>query len=250
MNENILISITGGIVTIIVTWITSYYTVIFPKKKEIEELNKKIKQSKEKNELLKNQIDTLMSNNEIVSTGVAIGYFNNFIKRIFNKLNEGNQIQIELLDKNVKKEQPLDEVKRKYYFFNEKEVRFVVVLPADLTSARLKDADSYEKTKTKATLIGKGEKRDFPFFCDIVNDKELVIYDYPNPFDGVRKFISMDDRYGYKKDGNIVVDRETETNAPERHKCEIENFKNTIIKMSNADDNVSIVNKIDFKSLK
>ncbi|MEO1031420.1 MAG: STING domain-containing protein [Bacteroidota bacterium] len=245
MNENILTSIITGIVTIIVTLIA----VIFPERRKIKKLKGEIKEKDKQIELQNNRINTLSTNNEIVSTGVAIGYFNNFIKRIFNKLNEGNKVEIKLYQKHETQEQVLDNADRKSYSFNEKEVRFVVVLPADLTPGRLKDADNFEKSKTKALLMGKGEKRHFSFFCDIVNDRELVIYDYPNPFDAVRKFIYMDNRYGYKRDGNVVVDRESETNAPERHKREIENFKSTIIKMSKVDDNVSIVNKIDFKSL-
>jgi len=233
MNENILISIITGVVTIVATWIASYYTAIFPKKKEIEDLKKK-----------------LTSNNEIVSTGVAIGYYRNFIKRIFNKLDEGNRIEVKLYLKGETEEQVLEDANRTTYSFNEEQVNMTVVLPKDLTTPRLYDAEEYEKGKTKALLMGKNKERHFSFFCEIVNNERLEIYDYPNPFDAVRWFISLDDRYGVKKEGAILKNMETNSKQPERHEVEIINFKSTIEHLTQIDLNKSIINKIKFYQLK
>lgn len=251
MNDNLITTIITEIVTIVATWITSYYASIFPKKKEIEKLKKKLTDKDKQMELHHiERIDTLSNTNEIVSTGVAIGYYRNFIKRIFNKLDEGNRIEVKLYLKGETEEQVLQDTNRTTYFFNEEQVNITVLLPKDLTTPRLYDAEECEKEKTKALLIGKNKERHFSFFCEIVNNERLEIYDYPNPFDAVRWFISLDDRYGIKKEGAILKNMETNSKQSERHEVEIINFKSTVEHLTQIDLNKSIINKIKFYQLK
>jgi len=119
---------------------------------------------------LKQLIQTIEARNKestlqlLPSTGLAIGYFENFVLPVCRELARNGKIKVGDSEVDLKTT----------------EFCFRIVLPKSLSDASIEGAKKFCKQKGVQDYQLKGASRSFPFFVDTkLENKRLVFYDYP-----------------------------------------------------------------------
>jgi hypothetical protein len=161
--------------------------------------------------------------NLTVSTGVAIGYYYNFIKPIFEKLTVNDEIEI-----SIDSEKPGDpEIKRTFKTDN---VEIQIILPSELTKAGIEEMRDHAKRFLKGNVLRKNGLRDFAikFFTDDKNDR-LIIVDVANPLNGVGQYLAnLAEFKSIITTNGVIIDGEDTQEFRMRQRKEIDNFTEVI----------------------
>lgn len=184
---------------------------------------KRKKVTKEK-EQLQNEV------NHIPSTGVAIGYYYNFVIRVFEKLKEA-KLLISISDGDDNKEN--DPIKE----FDREDIRFKIVIPKSLKVDSMEEAKHKARSFNKGNILGKVSKteKERDFGINFMNDDspdKIIILDFPTPLNAVREYLLRDPRFvsTIGADGKLSSQEYDESDEWKKvEKEEIENFKNTIL---------------------
>ncbi|MEO1031421.1 MAG: STING domain-containing protein [Bacteroidota bacterium] len=141
---------------------------------------------------------------ELVSDGLAVGYFYNFVKRMFDNLT---------LNSEIKK----DEI---VYPLSYDDISLDVIIPTALTESNIERCKEYVFGNNEVWLsIERG--RDMSFFVKDLNINNKKVIDFPTTLGSIIEFLRIDiDNLS----GFIDVDIESQE-WKEREKLEIDKFK-------------------------
>lgn len=163
--------------------------------------------------------------NLTVSTGVAIGYYYNFIKEVFLILGVNDEIAISVEKKDSKNNE--EDFKRS---FKSDKVEIQIILPPELTGGGIAAMHSRAAIFRKGGIIRKEGIRNFDIklFIDNENDR-LIIVDTATPLNGVRHYLENLDEYKntITQEGSIQ-DRQDTQEFRIRQRREISNFEAVI----------------------
>lgn len=175
-----------------------------------------------------------------VSTGLAVGYYYNFVKPVFEIL-EVTEIRLDI----NKKDSNESEGKRK---FDSDLVEIEIIIPRELSAPAMQQAQKEAYSKRKGTILRKKDKRNFTINFTMDNDGRLTIIDVPNPLNGVRQYIENLDEFKdvFTESGERINNTQTEK-FRQRQKDEIKNFQDAILDFTRREGHAS--NKIKFKIL-
>lgn len=172
---------------------------------------------KRKNSSLQKQVDL------IASTGVALGYYYNFIVSIFSKLRE-TKLRIEVYENDA-------EIPTKIEEFDIENVELNIILPNDLQIESMNYAIRKMRSYKKGNIISKGSERNFGInFMYLSNDK-IAILDFPKPLNAVREHMIADPRFANLLENNGKFGNKGVFNSDEwkkQEQIELENFVATI----------------------
>jgi len=145
--------------------------------------------------------------NELISDGLAVGYFYNFIKRMFDSLSPNSEVRIENTN----------------YPFPYEDVSLEVVIPNALTNSDIEKCKEFVFRNNEVRLtIERG--RDMSFFVESLQNKSKKVVDYPTTIGSIIEFLKIDTD---SLSGFLEVDIESE-DWKEREKLEIEKFKSIL----------------------
>lgn len=175
-----------------------------------------------------------------VSTGLAVGYYYNFVKPVFEIL-EVTEIRLDI----NKKDSNESEGKRK---FDSDLVEIEIIIPRELSAPAMQQAQKEAYSKRKGTILRKKDKRNFTINFTMDNDGRLTIIDVPNPLNGVRQYIENLSEFKdvFTESGERINNTQTEK-FRQRQKDEIKNFQDAILDFTRREGHAS--NKIKFKIL-
>jgi hypothetical protein len=161
--------------------------------------------------------------NLTVSTGVAIGYYYNFIKPVFEKLRVNDEIEI-----SIDKEKPEDtELKRTFQSDN---VEIQIILPSELTKGGIEAMRDQANKFRKGNVLRKNGLRDFAikFFTDDGNNR-LIIVDVANPLNAVGQYLANLTEYkSIITAEGVIIDGQDTQEFRIRQRKEIDNFTEVI----------------------
>jgi len=224
MDNTILVAIITGVASVITTLITVWVPT--------RQRNKKLKTQ---NNELKQKIDFM------ASTGVAIGYYFNFIEMVYKIIDENKTVKLELYDAN----KSISSVKE----FDSDKVRMEVIIPRSLDGSAFVAASAVRDACKKGDIVRVGNKRNFGINYTIQDMDSLVAVDMPGPLSAVEKYLKKlpefsdtinpeSGQFENKSDGEAYRKRQN---------GEIENFIRTIKKL--IEDNRYAINKVTFRQL-
>ena len=227
MDNAILVPMITGVVAIITTLITVWLP--------IRQKNKELKDLKAKNQDLTKKVE------HMASTGVAIGYYFNFIEMVYKVMEESSTIKLEVYDGN----KGISETRE----FESDKVRMEVIVPRALEGAAFVAAGKERDAHKKGDIVRVGTKRNFGINYTVQDNDTLVVVDMPGPLSAVEKFLKQ------LPDFNDTIDPETnkyiiksDSEAYRKRQLdEIENFIHTITKL--IGDNRYAINKVTFRRL-
>ena len=173
-----------------------------------------IKRDKEE---LQEQVDT------IASTGVAIGYYYNFIVSVFSKLRE-HVLRIEIYQDNTN-------IIEKTVEYDSEDVELQIIMPNDLQVESMNRAIKKMRIHRKGNIVSKGSERNFGINFMYGNDGKLIILDFPKPLNAIREYMFKDPRFTnlLNKRGELNNQQIFDSQLWKNHeKRELANFENTI----------------------
>jgi hypothetical protein len=224
MDNTVLVALITGIISVITTLITVWLPI------------------RQKNKELKSQnLELLKKVEHLASTGVAIGYYFNFIEMVYKIIDESDTIKLEVYDSN----KSITEIKE----FNSNKVRLEIIIPRSLEGSSFVAAAGIRDQYQKGDILRVGTKRNFGINYSIQDEATLVIMDMPGPLSAVEKFLrQLPDFRDYidPETGRVIVKNNNEL-FRKRQSEEIENFINTIKIL--IEDNRYAVNKVTFRQL-
>jgi hypothetical protein len=138
------------------------------------------------------------------STGLAIGYFQNFILPVCQALTVTQNVKINDSDNAIGKGN----------------FKFLVVLPSTLSDASMEGARKFTKKRNAQEFVLKTNTRSFPFFVDSrVENGNVIFYDYPTTLRASHEAIkiALAGPYLGAGDRHAILDKK-----------EIENFQRTL----------------------
>lgn len=206
MDPKIISAIIAACVTLIVTFIPLLFKYWSEKKKYKKELA---------------TADAKV--NLTVSTGVAIGYYYNFVKLVFEKLRVNDEIEI-----SIDKENPEDVVVKRT--FKSDNVEIQIILPSELTKSGIEMMRNHAKKFRKGNVLRKDGLRDFSIklFTDDGNDR-LIIVDVANPLNAVGQYLAnLADYKSIITPDGVILDGKDTQEFRNRQRKEIDNFTEVI----------------------
>lgn len=151
---------------------------------------------------LKQLVETISARNQesslqlLPSTGLAIGYFENFITPVCQELANSKTISLEEVEIDVSKGN-----------FN-----LTIVLPKTLSDASIEGAKKFCKEKGVKEFSLRTSVRSFPFFVDsALQNGRLVFYDYPTTLRASHESVQLalaGPYIGYGKYHSVLDDKE------------------------------------------
>lgn len=138
---------------------------------------------------------------ELVSDGLAIGYFYNFIKKIFDNITHTSEV------KKGNDKFP--------FIYNH--VLLEVIIPKTLNKSDIEKCNQLVLENDKVVLSIK-DGRDLSFFIENLKQKNIKIIDYPTTIDSLIEFLKIDSN-------NLDIKSEE---WKEKEKLELNKFKNTL----------------------
>ena len=147
---------------------------------------------------------------EFLPTGMAVGYYYNFIKPILEELKVAGQLEV-----SISKKGSNDEEFR--HAFPSGKVQIRILIPTELTEQKLDEADDFAAQFRKGNILRKGSKRNFAIRLSIDDAENLVIQDVARPLNAVRKYIE-----------NLPSFKEDSQERRDRLKSETANFTKSI----------------------
>ena len=162
----------------------------------------------------------------IASTGVALGYYYNFVVDIFTKLKEA-KLKIKIYKEGTTETETVRE-------FDTEDVRLQVIIPNNLKIESINKAIATMRTHRKGDIISKGTNRNFGINFRFDGVDKIIILDFPKPLNAIREHLLLDPQFagGIGKDGKLrslpILDSEAWKKAEQE---ELENFKDTIYEL-------------------
>jgi hypothetical protein len=152
-----------------------------------------------------------------VSTGLAVGYYYNFIRPVFERLTVAGEIKVSI-------NQPGSDAEAARRTFKTDNVELQIIFPAELTEAAFRAAQDATKKFRKGSVLGKNGERDFAIQLTTAEaDTRLVIQDVASPLKAVRQYLQhLDEFKDALTENGGVADRSPKFH--ERQTKEIENF--------------------------
>lgn len=181
----------------------------------------------------------------IASTGVALGYYYNFVVDVFTKLKE-TKLKVEIYKDDATEIENIRE-------FDTDDVRLQVIMPDNLKIDSMNKALDKMRTHRKGDIISKGASRNFGINFRFDGEDKIIILDFPKPLNAIREHLLLDPQFvgSIGKDGKIssssVLDSEEWKKA---EKEELENFKNTIFELMRRGRIDEGQHKIEFVNVK
>jgi hypothetical protein len=142
-----------------------------------------------------------------VSSGLATGYYYNFIKGLF----EEAKISVNLDTGSVQE------------FDTSTQVTLEIIIPSKLDDATIKIAERFAAKGNKTGIISRGTKRPFTIFYND-NNNAIKIVDAANPINALSLYV--DNLKEYKGSDTTTEDKLAKKQIAER-----DNFKKTIINL-------------------
>lgn len=173
---------------------------------------------KRKNVTLQKQVDN------IASTGVALGYYYNFVVNVFSKLRE-HVLRVEIYKDNSNE---LETVKE----FNSDDVELHIIIPENLQIHSMNSAIKKMRIHRKGDIVSKGSERNFGINFMYNDDGKLIILDFPKPLNAIREHMIKDPKFANLLNSNGTLGNEDvfESREWRKHeKKELENFQKTIL---------------------
>lgn len=144
---------------------------------------------------------------ELVSGGLAIGYFYNFIKKIFDNITHTSEVK---------------KGNNKFPFIYN-HVLLEVIIPKTLNKSDIEKCNQFVLENDKVFLSIEGG-RDLSFFIENLKHKNIKIIDYPTTIDSLIEFLRIDSNNFFKYNDLDVGSEEWK----EKEKLELDKFKNTL----------------------
>jgi len=194
---------------------------------------------KRKNKKLEDEVK------HIASTGVALGYYYNFVVDVFTKLKE-TKLKIEIYKDDATEIESTRE-------FDSDDVRLHVILPENLKIESMNLALDKMRAHRKGDIISKGANRNFGINFRFDGDNKIVILDFPKPLNAIREHLLLDPQFigSLGKDGKIsgigILDSKEWKKAEQE---ELKNFKTTIRELMKRGRIDEGQHKIDFVNVK
>jgi hypothetical protein len=176
-----------------------------------------------------------------VSTGLAVGYYYNFVKPVFEIL----EVTEMTVDINRKGSNDVESTRR----FESEHVDIEIIIPRELSKPAIRQAQDAAYTYRKGTILRKKDKRNFTinFFIDEDNDR-LTIVDVANPLNGVLEYLENLNEFKYIfTDSGERVNNSSSDKFRERQAKEIRNFQEAILDFTKNEGYAA--NKIKFRPL-
>ncbi|PPK87244.1 hypothetical protein CLV84_0181 [Neolewinella xylanilytica] len=159
----------------------------------------------------------------IASTGVAIGYYYNFIVSVFSKLKE-HVLRIEIYEDNTNTIEKVVE-------YESEDVELHIIMPNDLQINSMNHAIKKMRIHRKGNIVSRGSERNFGINFMYGENGKLLILDFPKPLNAIReymfklpKFVSLLNENGELNDNNLF-----ESPIWQQHEDrELRNFEKTI----------------------
>ena len=112
---------------------------------------------------------------DIISDGLAVSYFYNFVKRMFDNLHKNSEVKS----------------KNKTYRFTYDKVSLTIIIPSVLTTTEIERCQNYVFEKKEARLIiDRG--RDMSFFIEDLETLKKTIVDFPTTIGSLIEFFKID----------------------------------------------------------
>ncbi len=168
-------------------------------------------------EILQEQVET------IASTGVAIGYYYNFIVSVFSKLRE-HVLRIEVYKDNTN-------IIEETVEYGSEDVELQIIMPDDLQIESMNRAIKKMRIHRKGNIVSKGSERNFGINFRYGNDGKLLILDFPKPLSAIREYMFRDPKFSnmQNKRGELNNQQIFDSRLWMDHeKRELKNFENTI----------------------
>lgn len=144
---------------------------------------------------------------ELISDGLAVGYFYNFIKRMFDSLSSNSEVKTG--DAN--------------YPFPYEDVLLEILIPNTLTDSNIEKCKELVYRNNEVRLsIERG--RDMSFFVENPTKKPKKVVDFPTTIDSIIEFLKID---ADNLSGFLEIDRESE-DWKERENLEVDKFKSIL----------------------
>lgn len=144
---------------------------------------------------------------ELISDGLAVGYFYNFIKRMFDSLSQSSEVRTETM---------------KYPFAYE-DVSLEVIIPKALTASEIQKCKEFVFDSDEVRLpIEMG--RDMSFFVQSLANESKKVVDFPTTIGSIVEFLKIDTE---SLSGFLEVDIESK-DWKERQSLELEKFKSIL----------------------
>lgn len=162
----------------------------------------------------------------IASTGVALGYYHNFVVDVFTKLKE-TKLKIIIYKDNSTEVETIKE-------YDSDDVRLQVIMPDNLSIEAMNQALATMRLHRKGDIVSKGATRNFGINFRFDGDHGIVILDFPKPLDAVRKHLLLDPQFisSIQKDGRLSGEGVLESDAWKKaEQEELANFKSTIFEL-------------------
>lgn len=172
---------------------------------------------KKKNVNLQEQVDN------IASTGVALGYYYNFVVNVFSKLRE-HVLKVEIYKDNSNE---LEEIKE----FNSDNVELHIIMPENLQIDSMNSAIKKMRIHRKGDIVSKGSERNFGINFMYDEEGKLIILDFPKPLNAIREHMIKDPKFANLLNSRGTLGNEDvfESREWRKHeKKELENFIRTI----------------------
>ncbi|PRY20620.1 hypothetical protein CLV58_1572 [Spirosoma oryzae] len=174
------------------------------------------------------------------STGVAIGYYYNFIENIYKIIDENPKITLEIYNSttiNEKKEFDCDKV------------RIEILMPRSLEGSSFNQATQTLTQYKKGDIVRNGNKRNYGINFTIQDDNTLVVVDVPTPLFALEKYLKSLPEFGSYIDPktNQLIAKSDSEEYRARQSKEIENFKTTVLNF--IENNRYAINKVHFRHL-
>jgi len=224
MDNTVLVAIITGVVSVGTTLITVWLPI-----------HQKNKELNVQNVLLKKKVE------HMASTGVAIGYYFNFIEMIYKIIDESKTIKLEIPEGNNET--------TKIQEFDSDKVRMEIILPRSLDGSSFVAAAAIRDSYKKGDIVRVGNKRNFGINYSIQDNDTLLAIDMPGPLSAVEKYLKTLPDFSDTIDpetGKYIIKSDSEAYR-KRQIEEIENFIRTIKKL--IEDNRYAINKVNFRQL-
>jgi hypothetical protein len=154
-----------------------------------------------------------------VSTGLAIGYYYNFIQPIFEQLKVNGELEVSIQKKDSDQEE-------RRQIFKASDLDIEIIVPAELTKPGIEAAHNLAKGLRKGKILFKNdEQRQFTIKFLLGDENRLVIRDVATPLNAVREYIENLDAFKTNlSEGGGRTDKMNSKKFRDRQKKEIDNF--------------------------
>ncbi len=162
----------------------------------------------------------------IASTGVALGYYYNFVVEVLAKLKE-SKLKIEIYKDDATEIESVRE-------FDTDDVKLHVIMPDNLKIDSMNLALRKMRMHRKGDIVSKGSSRNFGINFRFDNNGKIVILDFPKPLNAIREHLLLEPQFAGSlgSDGKLQKLKVLDSDAWKKaEKEELENFKNTIYEL-------------------